>query len=27
VDGRRVEGTLVPIAAPGSRVCVEAVIA
>jgi cellobiose phosphorylase len=26
VDGRRVEGTLVPPAAPGSRVCVEAVI-
>ena len=26
VNGRRVEGTLVPPAAPGSRVCVEAVI-
>jgi cellobiose phosphorylase len=26
VDGQRVEGTLVPPAAPGSRVCVEAVI-
>jgi hypothetical protein len=26
VDGCRVEGTLVPPAAPGSRVCVEAVI-
>jgi cellobiose phosphorylase len=26
VDGRKVEGTLVPPAPPGSRVCVEAVI-